>query len=128
MPKSIGDFNSVFFIGVAGVGMSAIAQYLAGEIPEDVFRVMRLNNGIYGTIRMHQEQRLPARTLGTTLTNPDFAAYARAFGAHGAVVERTEEFAPAFEAALAAGRPALLELRIDPEAISPRTTLSALRG
>jgi acetolactate synthase-1/2/3 large subunit len=90
--------------------------------------VIVINNGIYGTIRMHQEQRFPARTLGTTLTNPDFAAYARAFGAHGAVVERTEEFAPAFEAALAAGRPALLELRIDPEAISPRTTLSALRG
>ena len=89
--------------------------------------VIVINNGMYGTIRMHQEQRFPARTIGTALSNPDFAAYARAFGVHGAVVERTEEFAPAFEAALAAGRPALLELRIDPEAISPRTTLSALR-
>ena len=86
-----------------------------------------INNGMYGTSRMHQEQRFPARTIGTALNNPDFAAYAQAFGAHGAVVERTEEFAAAFEAALAAGRPALLELRIDPKAISPRTTLSALR-
>ena len=90
--------------------------------------VIVINNGMYGTIRMHQELRFPTRTIATALSNPDFAAYARAFGAFGAVVERTAEFAPAFEAALAADRPALLELRIDPDAISPRTTLSALRS
>jgi acetolactate synthase-1/2/3 large subunit len=90
--------------------------------------VIVINNGMYGTIRMHQELRFPTRTIATALSNPDFAAYARAFGAFGAVVERTAEFAPAFEAALAAGSPALLELRIDPDAISPRMTLSALRS
>ncbi len=60
--------------------------------------------------------------------NPDFAAYAASFGAHGETVERTEDFAPALERALGCGRPALLDLRIDPEAITTRTTLSALRA
>jgi acetolactate synthase-1/2/3 large subunit len=77
---------------------------------------------------MHQERHYPGRVVGTDLRNPDFAAYARAFGAHGETVERTEEFAQALERALAAGRPALLELRIDPEAITPRATLSELRA
>ncbi|MCH8236895.1 MAG: thiamine pyrophosphate-binding protein [Proteobacteria bacterium] len=85
------------------------------------------NNGMYGTIRMHQEKEYPGRIIGTDLTNPDFAAYARAFGAHGAVVEKTDEFAPAFEAALKSGRPAVLELRIDAEAILPQVTLTGLR-
>ncbi|MCH9054181.1 MAG: thiamine pyrophosphate-binding protein, partial [Proteobacteria bacterium] len=85
------------------------------------------NNGMYGTIRMHQEKEYPGRITGTDLTNPDFAAYAQAFGAHGAVVEKTDEFAPAFEAALKSGRPAVLELRIDAEAILPQVTLSGLR-
>ena len=89
--------------------------------------ILVINNRMLGTIRMHQERRYPARVSGTDLVNPDFAAYARAFGAYGEVVERTEDFAPAFERALAAGRPALLELRVDPEAITTRTTLSALR-
>ena len=66
--------------------------------------------------------------MGTDLVNPDFAAYARAFGAHGAVVERTEDFAPALDGAMAAGRPALLELRVDPEAITPRQTLAEIRA
>ena len=86
-----------------------------------------VDNGMYGTIRMHQERKYPGRTVGTSLTNPDFAAYATSFGAQGELVERTEEFAPALERALAAGRPALLHLRVDPEAITPQTTLSALR-
>jgi acetolactate synthase-1/2/3 large subunit len=90
--------------------------------------VLVINNGMYGTIRMHQEQHYPGRTIGTTLTNPSFVDYARAFGAYGELVERTADFAPALERALAAGRPALLELRIDPDAISPRTTLSAIRA
>jgi acetolactate synthase I/II/III large subunit len=78
-----------------------------------------INNAIYGTIRMHQERRFPNREIGTDLVNPDFARYAEAFGAYGEVVTRTAEFAPAFERAAAAGRPALLELRTDPDPISP---------
>jgi len=90
--------------------------------------VLVVNNGMYGTIRMHQERSFPGRVVATDLVNPDFVAYARAYGAHGALVERTEEFAPAFEAALRAGKPALIELRTDPEIITPRTTLSAIRA
>jgi acetolactate synthase-1/2/3 large subunit len=86
-----------------------------------------VDNGMYGTIRMHQEREYPGRTVGTSLTNPDFAAYAASFGAHAELVERTEDFAPALDRALAAGRPALLHLRVDPEAITPHTTLTALR-
>jgi acetolactate synthase-1/2/3 large subunit len=86
-----------------------------------------VNNGMYGTIRMHQEREYPDRVSGTGLVNPDFAAYARAFGAHGETVERTEDFPAAFERARKAGRAALIELRIDPEAITTRTTLSKIR-
>jgi len=91
------------------------------------FVALVVNNGLYGTIRMHQEREYPGRVFGTELRNPDFAAYARAFGAHGEVAERTEDFAPAFERARASGKPAILELRIDPDAITPATTLSAIR-
>jgi acetolactate synthase-1/2/3 large subunit len=89
--------------------------------------VLVINNGMYGTIRMHQEREYPERVIGTDLVNPDFAALARSFGAHGERVETTEQFAPAFERALASGRPALLELRLDPEAITPRMGLSRIR-
>jgi len=91
------------------------------------FVALVVNNGLYGTIRMHQEREYPGRVFGTDLRNPDFAAYARAFGAHGETVERTEDFAPAYERAAKSGKPALIELRIDPDAISPSTTLSAVR-
>jgi len=90
--------------------------------------VLVVNNGMYGTIRMHQERHYPGRVVGTDLVNPDFVAYAHAYGAYGALVERTADFAAAFEDALAAGKPALLELRTDPDAITPRTTLTALRA
>lgn len=86
-----------------------------------------VNNGMYGTIRMHQEREYPGRVSGTALTNPDFAALARAYGLHGETCERTADFAPAFERARKAGRAALIELRLDPEAISTGTTLSKLR-
>jgi len=86
-----------------------------------------VNNGMYGTIRMHQEREYPERISGTQLVNPDFAAYAQIFGGYGEVVERTEQFAPAFERALASGKPSILELRIDPDAITPTMTLSAIR-
>jgi acetolactate synthase I/II/III large subunit len=104
-----------------GQEIATAAQYGAA------FVALVVNNGLYGTIRMHQEREYPGRVFGTELKNPDFAAYARAFGGHGETVERTEEFAPAFERAEASGKPALIELRIDPDAITPATTLSAIR-
>ncbi|MFL5409008.1 MAG: thiamine pyrophosphate-binding protein [Myxococcales bacterium] len=90
--------------------------------------VIVVNNSQYGTIRMHQERHYPGRVHGTALVNPDFAAYARAFGAHGELVQATAEFAPAFDRALAAGGPALIEIRIPEEAITPSTTLAAIRA
>ncbi len=89
--------------------------------------VIVVNNGQYGTIRMHQEREYPGRVVGTQLANPDFAALARAYGALGEIVETTEAFPAAFERAMAAPGPALIELRLDPEAITPTTTLSAIR-
>jgi acetolactate synthase-1/2/3 large subunit len=85
------------------------------------------NNGMYGTIRAHQEREYPRRIVGTTLVNPDFAAYARSFGADGYTVRATEEFAPAFRQALAATKPSIIELKLDPEALSPRKTLTEIR-
>ncbi len=103
-------------------------QELATAVHEDVaIVVLVVDNGMYGTIRMHQEREYPGRVVGTSLTNPDFAAFARSFGVHGETVERTDDFAPALERALVAGRPALLHLRVDPEGITPQATLSALR-
>jgi acetolactate synthase-1/2/3 large subunit len=86
-----------------------------------------IDNGMYGTIRMHQEREYPTRVYGTELKNPDFAAYARAFGGHGETVEKTEDFAAAFERALAAGKPAIIHVKTDPEALTSRITLSKLR-
>ena len=106
---------------MTGQEIATAAQYGAN------FVAVVVNNGLYGTIRMHQEREYPGRVYGTELRNPDFAAYARAFGGHGETVERTAEFAPAFERAAASGKPALIELRIDPDAITPATTLSAIR-
>jgi acetolactate synthase-1/2/3 large subunit len=89
--------------------------------------IVVVDNGMYGTIRMHQEREYPTRVHGTDLRNPDFAAYARAFGGHGETVERTVDFAPAFERALAAGKPAIIHMKTDPEALTSRVTLSKLR-
>ena len=107
---------------MSGQELATAMQY---ELP---IVVLVINNGMYGTIRMHQERHFPGRVVGTDLANPDFAAYARAFGAFGETVTETAQFAGAFDRALAAGTTALLELRIDPEAITPRTTLSAIRA
>ena len=86
------------------------------------------NNGMYGTIRMHQETHYPGRTYGTDLVNPDFAALARAYGAHGETVERTEDFAAAFARAMSADKPTVLDLKVDPEAITTRSTIDDLRA
>lgn len=90
--------------------------------------VIVFNNGIYGTIRMHQERHYPGRVSGTDMVNPDFAALARAFGGHGETVERTDQFAPAFQRAVASGKPAVIDLKIDPEALTTRASLSQIRA
>jgi len=89
--------------------------------------IMVFNNGMYGTIRMHQERRFPGRVVGTALKNPDFLALARAYGVFGASIARTEQFAPAFEEAVSGRRAAIIELKMDPEMITTRTTLSEIR-
>ena len=90
--------------------------------------IILLDNGMYGTIRMHQERNYPARVFATELKNPDFCALAFAYGAHGERVERTEAFAPALARALQSGMPALLHCLIDPQAITPAATLDSLRA
>lgn len=89
--------------------------------------ILVFNNGMYGTIRMHQEKRYPGRISATDLTNPNFAALAESYGAFGRVVERTQDFMPVFEEALTCGRAAVIELRVDPEAITTRMSLSRIR-
>jgi acetolactate synthase-1/2/3 large subunit len=89
--------------------------------------IVVVDNGMYGTIRMHQERHYPGRVVATGLRNPDFAAYARAFGGYGATVERTADFFPAFEAAQRSGKPAILHLKVDPEALTPTMSLTATR-
>ena len=124
--SSIPDRIVVGFCGDGGFMMTG--QELATAQSEGVGPIILLfNNAMYGTIRMHQERRFPGRVVGTALKNPDFASLADAYGAFGAVVTRTEEFAPAFEMALKARRGAVIELRMDPEMITTRTTLAALR-
>jgi acetolactate synthase-1/2/3 large subunit len=104
-------------------------QELATAVQFDVpVIILIVNNGMYGTIRMHQEKHYPGRVIGTDLVNPHFAAFARAFGAVGEIVEETAQFAPALERSLASGKPAVIELRIDPQAITPNTTIDALRA
>ncbi len=95
-----------------GQEFATAAQYGAALI------VVVIDNGQYGTIRMHQERDYPGRVVGTQLQNPDFALYAKAFGGHGERVERTEDFAPAFERALASGKPSILHCLLDPRAMS----------
>ncbi|MGF1620870.1 MAG: thiamine pyrophosphate-binding protein [Rhodomicrobiaceae bacterium] len=89
--------------------------------------VIVVNNGMYATIRMHQERHYPARVSATDLVNPDFAAFARVCGGFGATVERTEQFAEAFAEATASGKPAIIEIRVDPEALTPAASLSETR-
>jgi acetolactate synthase I/II/III large subunit len=107
-----------------GQELATAVQYKAGV----VFIVV--NNGSYGTIRMHQERHYPARVSGTDLRNPDFVALAKAYGAEGFTVSKTAEFAPALKAALnhtLTGCPALIEIVLDVEALTPRQTLTQIR-
>jgi acetolactate synthase I/II/III large subunit len=111
-----GDFQ------MTGLELATAVQ--AGAAPV----VLVLNNGTYGTIRMHQERHYPARVSGTDLVNPDFAALARAMGLHGERVAATADFAPAFARALASPTGAVLDLDIGAEALTPRETLSQMRA
>jgi acetolactate synthase-1/2/3 large subunit len=108
-----------------GQELATAVQYKAGVV------VVVFNNRMFGTIRMHQEREYPGRVSGTTLHNPDFAALARAYGGHGEIVEKTEDFAPALQRALAFAReqdlPALIELRYDGNLITPGATLDTIR-
>ena len=97
-------------------------QYSAAVI------VVVVNNGIHGTIRMHQERHYPARAIATDITSPDFAALAKAHGGHGETVAATADFAPAFDRAAASGKPAIIEVKLDPEVITPTATMSEIRG
>ncbi|MDX1709872.1 MAG: thiamine pyrophosphate-binding protein [Rhodovibrionaceae bacterium] len=110
-----GDFQ------MTGQELGTAVQYGAAIV------VIVVNNEMYGTIRMHQEREYPGRESATALVNPDFVALARAYGAWGEKVSRTADFGEAFEAAVAAGRPALIELKLDPEAITTFKTLSEIR-
>ena len=104
-------------------------QEFATAVQYDLpFVIIIVDNGMYGTIRMHQEREYPGRVSATELRNPDFAAYARAFGGFGVSVERTEDFPAAFQEAQASGKPAIVRLAIDGEAITPTTTLSKIRA
>jgi len=104
-----------------GQELATAVQY---ELP---IVILVLDNGMYGTIRMHQERDYPGRVSGTELRNPDFAALARAYGATGETVETTADFGPALERALAAPGPSLIAIKVDPEAITPQATLSGIR-
>jgi acetolactate synthase-1/2/3 large subunit len=120
------DRPVVGFVGDGGMLMTG--QEIATAVHHNIDPVILvINNNMYGTIRMHQERDYPDHVHATSLSNPDFATWAQSFGAHGECVTRTEEFAPAFERASSAGKVAVIELRIDPDVISTRTTLSAVR-
>ncbi|HEX2117007.1 MAG TPA: thiamine pyrophosphate-binding protein [Alphaproteobacteria bacterium] len=106
---------------MCGQEMSTAAQYGANVI------CVVTNNRMYGTIRMHQEREHPTRVVGTDLANPDFAAFGRVLGCHGETVTRTEQFAAALERAIKSNKPAVIELQTDPNLVTTRTTITALR-
>ena len=111
---------------MTGQELATATGYGAGRGPGKLVSIV-VDNGSYGTIRMHQEREYPGRISGSDLFNPDFVALARAYGWQAARVETTAAFEPAFAAALAADRPTLLHLKLDTDVITSRTTLSAIR-
>jgi len=118
---------AVTFVGDGGMLMTG--QEIATAFHHGVAPIVLVfNNAMYGTIRMYQERSYPGRVSGTQLTNPDFAKYIQAFGGHGEVVSATAEFTPAFRRAVASGKPAVIELRMNPEQITSRATIAQLRA
>ena len=120
------DRPVVCFIGDGGFQMCGLELATAAQEGLPIVVVV-VSNGMYGTIRAHQERQFPGRVIATRLANPDFARLAEACGAQGEAVEAIEQFLPALERALGAGRPALLELRVDPETLYPGETISGIR-
>ncbi|MEZ5830441.1 MAG: thiamine pyrophosphate-binding protein [Dongiaceae bacterium] len=120
--RMVVSFNGDGCYMMNGQELATAVQY---DLPV-IFVVV--NNGSYGTIRMHQERTYPGRVSGTDLVNPDFVALAHAYGAHGELVQQTSDFASAFERAANADRPALIEIRLSTEVITPRQTLSQIRA
>jgi acetolactate synthase-1/2/3 large subunit len=117
----------IVFVGDGGMLMTG--QEIATAFHHAVAPILLVfNNAMYGTIRMYQERTYPGRVSGTLLTNPDFARFMESFGGHGEVVQATDEFAPAFRRAVESGRPALIELRMNPEQITSRATIAQLRA
>jgi acetolactate synthase-1/2/3 large subunit len=111
---------------MTGQELATATGYEAGRGRGKLVSIV-VDNGSYGTIRMHQERDFPARVSGTELFNPDFVRLAEAYGWHGARVDRTEQFEAAFAQALDAQRPTLLHLKLDPDVITSRTSLTAIR-
>ncbi len=117
----------ITFVGDGGMLMTG--QEIATAFAEGVAPIVLVfNNGMYGTIRMYQERTYPGRVSGTNLVNPNFAKFIEAFGGHGEVVSETAAFGPAFARAVASGKPAVIELRMDPEQITSRATITELRA
>jgi acetolactate synthase-1/2/3 large subunit len=133
VPAAVGAkiaFPNRMVVGMVGDGgFLMTGQEIATAFHHGVAPIVLLfNNGMYGTIRMHQERAYPWRVSGTNLTNPDFCKYIEAFGGHGEVVIETAEFAPAFRRAVESGKPALIELRSNPDQITTRATIADLRA
>lgn len=133
VPAAIGakitqpDRTVIGFVGDGGFLMTG--QEIATAFHHAVNPVILVfNNQMYGTIRMYQERTYPHRVSGTALTNPDFAKFIEAFGGHGEIVERTEELVPAVKRALASGKPAVVEIRTNPEQVTNRATIAELRA
>jgi acetolactate synthase-1/2/3 large subunit len=133
VPAAIGaaithrDRTVLCFVGDGGALMTG--QEIATAFHHGVAPiVMVFNNGMYGTIRMYQERTYPERVSGTALTNPDFSKFIESYGGHGEVVRRTEELVPAFQRAKASGKPAIIEVRMNPEQVTNRATIAQLRA
>jgi acetolactate synthase-1/2/3 large subunit len=125
--RAFPDRTVVCFAGDGDFLMNG--QEFATAVQYDVpFIVLVVDNGTYGTIRMHQEREYPARVVATDLRNPDFAAYAKAFGGFGVTVDKTADFAAAFRAAEKSGKPAIVHLKVDPNASTPGLTLEGIRA
>ena len=117
----------VAFVGDGGFLMTG--QELATAFHHGVAPIVLVfNNHMYATVRMYQERLYPGRVSGTALTNPDFVKFIEAFGGYGELVTATEAFAPAFRRAVESGRPALIELAMNPEQITTRSTIAQLRA
>nr|WP_314072301.1 thiamine pyrophosphate-dependent enzyme [uncultured Roseococcus sp.] len=133
VPAAIGaaisfpDRQVICFVGDGGFMMTG--QEIATAFHHGVAPIILVfNNSMYGTIRMYQERVYPERVSGTLLTNPDFSRFIEAFGGHGELVETTEELVPAYKRAVASGKPAIIEIRTNPEQVTNRATISDLRA